>query len=72
MTKFSCTLSSGSYLFYATLIADDQQQAREIASAEINKKWPGSGERPRGWSVAVLESGVSGPAQILDCGRRDN
>ena len=71
MTKFSCTMSSGSYLYYATLIADDAQQAREMALAETNKKSSGSGGRPRDWSVAVLESGVSGPARTLDCGHRD-
>jgi hypothetical protein len=71
MTKFSCTMSLGEDLYYATLIAEDEQQAREMAVAEASKKWAKAAGRPRNWNVAVLESGVSGPAQILDCGHRD-
>lgn len=71
MMKFSCTKSSGEDIYYATLIAENEQQAKELAIAETNKKWSGNGGRPREWSVRVLESEVSGPAQILDCGHRD-
>ena len=56
MTKFSCSMISGSDIFYATVIAEDAKQAREMAAAETKKG------RPREWSVAVLESEVDGPS----------
>jgi hypothetical protein len=65
MTKFSCTMSIGSDIFYATLIADNEQQAREMAVTETKK-----GEA-RNWSVRVLEAGVEGPARSLASGSRD-
>ena len=71
MNKFSCTRSLGEEIYYATLIAENEQQAREMALAEVNRKWSRSGGRAREWSVAVLESGVDGPARILDCGYRE-
>ena len=66
MKKYSCTMSSGSLLFYATLIAENDQQAREIAIAETKR-----GE-PREWSVRVLETEVEGPARSLASGHRNN
>jgi hypothetical protein len=66
MKKYSCTMSSGSLLFYATLIAENDQQAREIAIAETKR-----GE-PREWSVRVLEADVEGPARSLSSGHRNN
>jgi hypothetical protein len=69
--KFSCTRSLGEDIYYATLIADDAQQAREMAVEETNRKWSRSGGRSREWNVAVLEEGVEGPARILDCGHRE-
>jgi len=66
MKKYSCTMSSGSLLFYATLIAENDQQAREIAIAETKR-----GE-PREWSVRVLEPEVEGPARSLASGHRNN
>jgi hypothetical protein len=61
MNKFSCTRSLGEEIYYATLIAENEQQARDMALEETNKKWSRSGGRAREWSVRVLESGVEGP-----------
>ena len=71
MNKFSCTRSLGEEIYYATLIAQNEQQAREMALAEVNQKFSKSGGRIREWNVAVLESDVDGPARILDCGYRE-
>ena len=71
MNKFSCTRSLGEEIYFATLIAENEQQAREMALEETNKKWSRSGGRAREWSVRVLESGVEGPARIIDCGYRE-
>ncbi len=71
MNKFSCTRSLGEEIYYATLIAENEQQAREMAVAETNQKWSRSGGRPREWSIRVLESDIDGPARILDCGYRE-
>ena len=71
MNKFSCTRSLGEEIYYATLIAENEQQAKEMAIAEVNEKWQRSGGRIREWSVRVIESGVDGPARILDCGYRE-
>ena len=71
MNKFSCTRSLGEEIYYATLIAENEQQAREMALEETNKRWSRSGGRTREWSVRVLESGVEGPARIIDCGYRE-
>ena len=71
MIKFSCTKSLGEDIYYATLIAENRQQAKEMAVAEIDKHWAGNGGRPRDWSVAVLEAEVPGPAQLIDCGHRE-
>jgi hypothetical protein len=71
MIKYSCVRSLGEEIYYATLIAEDEQQARAMAMDETNKKWSRSGGRAREWSVRVLESGVEGPARIIDCGYRE-
>ena len=55
MIKFSCSMISGADIFYATLIAEDAKQAKEMAAAETKKG------RPREWSVAVLEPEVPVP-----------
>jgi len=65
MIKFSCSMISGSDIFYATLIAEDAKQAKEMAAAETKKG------RPREWSVAILESDVAGPARFLGTGAQD-
>jgi hypothetical protein len=65
MIKFSCSMISGADIFYATLIAEDAKQAKEMAAAETKKG------RPREWSVAVLESEVPGPARFLGTGAQD-
>src|SRR5438132_1905245 len=39
MIKYSCTKSLGEDIFYATLIAESPQQAKEMAVEETNKKW---------------------------------
>jgi hypothetical protein len=71
MNKFSCIRSLGEEIYYATLIAENEEQARDMALEETNKKWSRSGGRAREWSVRVLESGVEGPARIIDCGYRE-
>ena len=71
MNKFSCTRSLGEEIYFATLIAENEQQAREMAIDETNKKLSRNGGCAREWSVSVLESGVGGPARILDCGYRE-
>ena len=65
MIKYSCTMSSGGDIFFATLIAENAKQAREMAAAETKKG------RPREWNVAVLESEVPGPARFLGAGAQD-
>jgi hypothetical protein len=71
MNKYSCIKYSGSVFFYATLIAEDDKQARDMCVIEINKKLSGSGGEPRDWSARVLEADVEGPARTLDCGHRN-
>lgn len=70
MNKYTCTLMSVSDIVYATVIAETDGEAREMAMAESAKRGYGAG-RPRSWSVRVLEEGVEGPAQVLDCGHRE-
>ncbi|HEY1300420.1 MAG TPA: hypothetical protein VGF07_07980 [Stellaceae bacterium] len=71
MNKFSCTRSLGEDIYFATLVADDDQQAKEMAVAEVNRKFTRNGGRPREWSVSLLEPDVEGPARVLDCGHRE-
>ena len=71
MNKFSCTRSLSEEIYYATVVAEDEQQARDMAIAETNTKFSKSGGRPREWSIRVLETGVEGPARVLDCGYRE-
>lgn len=65
MNKYSCTMSAIGDIYFATLIAEDEQQAREMAIGETKQ-----GE-PRNWSVRVLEQGVDGPARVLSSGNRE-
>ena len=67
MRKYRCTLSSGSYLYYVTVVAASEQQAKEMAAVEADKKWRGYGLGRAGWNVALVESSASGPARILEC-----
>ncbi len=71
MNKFSCTRSLGEEIYYTTLIAENEQQAKEMAIAEVNEKFHKSGGRAREWSLRVLELDVDGPARIIDCGYRE-
>ncbi|MGH7059678.1 MAG: hypothetical protein ACREFH_04755 [Stellaceae bacterium] len=71
MNKFSCTRSLGEEIYFATLIAESPQQAKEMAIEEVDRKFHKSGGRIREWSIRVLESEVDGPARILDCGYRE-
>jgi hypothetical protein len=71
MNRFSCTRSLGEDIYFTTLIAENEQQAKEMAVAEVNQKYLKNGGRPREWSVRVVESEVDGPARILDCGHRE-
>jgi len=69
MTKYICTMTVGGDIYYATVIAETDQQAREMAMAETNHR--GYSGRPRSWSVRVLEAEAEGPARILDSGQRE-
>ncbi|MGA8381599.1 MAG: hypothetical protein WB710_10780 [Stellaceae bacterium] len=71
MNRFSCTRSLGEDIYFTTLIAENEQQAKEMAVAEVNQKYLKNGGRPREWSVRVLEADIDGPARILDCGHRE-
>ncbi|HTV44894.1 MAG TPA: hypothetical protein VMF05_06225 [Stellaceae bacterium] len=71
MNKFSCIRSLGEEIYYTTVIAENDQQAKELAMDEVNKKFQKSGGRIREWSVRLLESEVEGPARVLDCGYRE-
>jgi hypothetical protein len=65
MTKYGCTMISGAEIFYATVVAEDVKQAREMAAAETRKG------RPREWSIAVLEADVAGPVRFLGTGAQE-
>lgn len=65
MNKYSCTMSTVGEIHFVTLLAEDEQQARDMAIAESGKG------RPRDWSVRVLEAGVAGPAAVLASGHRE-
>ena len=69
MIKYTCTMMGIGDIYYVTLIAENEQQAREMALAETQKG--GYAGRPRNWSVGVLETDVEGPARILDSGNRE-
>jgi len=71
MNRFSCTRSLGEDIYFTTLIAENDQQAREMAVAEVNQKYLKNGGRPREWSVRILESEIDGPARVIDCGHRE-
>ena len=65
MMKFSCTMVGGEDIFYATLIAENVRQAKEMAAAETKKgRW-------REWSARVLEEDVPGPARLIAIGEQD-
>jgi hypothetical protein len=68
MNKYSCTKSLSEEIYYATLIAESVQQAKQMAIDETNQKFSKSGGRPRDWTVRLLEADIEGPARILDCG----
>jgi hypothetical protein len=70
MNRYTCTMMSISDIIYATLVAENDDQAREMAMAEATKRGYSPG-RARSWSVRVLEADVAGPAQIIDCGHRE-
>jgi hypothetical protein len=65
MNKYTCTMSIGEDIFFATLVAENDQQAKEMAVAETKRG------QPRNWSVRVLEAGVEGPARTLATGARE-
>jgi hypothetical protein len=62
MRKYRCTLSSGSYLYYVTVVAASEQQAKEMAAVEADKKWRGYG-----LGRAGLERGTSGIERVRPC-----
>ncbi len=67
MKKYRCTLTQGSYLYYATVVATDERQATELAAVEANEKWSGYGLGRAKWNSALVDSSVSGPARVLEC-----
>jgi len=70
MNKYTCTWMLVSDICYATLVAENDDEARAMCIEEARKR--GYGEsRARNWSVRVLEADVEGPAQLLDCGHRE-
>jgi len=69
MIKYTCTMMGIGDIYYATVIAENDQQAKEIAIAETLKG--GYAGRARNWSVRVLEADVDGPARVLDVGNRE-
>jgi hypothetical protein len=69
MIKYTCTMMGIGDIFYVTLIAENEQQAKEMAMAETLKG--GYAGRARNWSAGVLERDVEGPARILDAGNRE-
>jgi len=70
MIKYTCTMMSISDIYYATLVAGSDDEAKNMAIAEAQKRGYGD-SRPRNWSVRVLEADVEGPARILDFGHRE-
>lgn len=71
MIKFSCTRADVGEIHYATVVAETEQEAKDMSVAESNKRRRGSGGRARHWTASVLESDVPGPARVLDSGYRD-
>jgi hypothetical protein len=69
MTKYTCTMMGIGDIYYVTLIAENEQQAKDMAMAETQKG--GYAGRPRNWSAGVLETDVEGPARVLDSGNRE-
>ncbi|MGD9616726.1 MAG: hypothetical protein AB7H90_16220 [Alphaproteobacteria bacterium] len=65
MNKYSCTTSTVGSIHFVTLVAENEEQAKEMAAAAAKVG------QPRGWSARVLESGVEGPAQIIANGSRE-
>jgi hypothetical protein len=71
MMKFSCTRVAVSDIFYATLIAESADEAKQMALDEVERQWLGEGGKLRNWTVGIIERDVDGPARVLDSGRRD-
>jgi hypothetical protein len=64
-------MSIGGDIYFATLIAESEEQARDMAKTATNSQEAGTGGRSRSWSVRVLEANVEGPAQVLSSGQRE-
>jgi hypothetical protein len=69
MNKYTCTMMGIGDIYYATVIAENDQQAKEMAMAETQKG--GYAGRQRNWSAGILERDVEGPARIIDSGNRE-
>ena len=72
MQKFSCTRSLGEDIYYTTLVAENAQQAREMAVEETNKKWSrncGTSRRSRNppQRVAMRPSQPTAQITAADC-----
>ena len=48
MNRFSCTRSLGEDIYFTTLIAENEQQAKEMAVAEVNQKYLAKWRPPQG------------------------
>src|SRR5258705_12662862 len=70
MIKYSCTKSQGEDIFYATLIAESPQQAKEMAVEETNRKWSRNGGRPPEPKRAGFQARVGGPPPVVAVGPR--
>ena len=68
MNKYSCIYNSGSYLYRAVCVAEDENTARELVAEEANREWPRYGlADPKKWNVMALAvKCASGPARVLD------
>jgi hypothetical protein len=58
-------MSSISDFYFATLVAEDETQAKDLAIAETKQG------QPCNWSARVLEANVEGPARVLASGHRE-
>ena len=65
MNKYSCSMASVGDIWFATVVAENEDQAKEIAIAETKKG------QPRNWNARVLETEVEGPARSLSSGHRE-
>lgn len=75
MNKYECTYRKepkpNFFLFVVTLLANSEEQAKQMASAlaQRTSNWPAV--PASSWNVAVLDTGYKGDAKILDYKKLD-